>query len=106
MTCRNLKMLEAMKRRMRFILCSRNAGLLLKPYQKWNGSNEHQFCIRGRLGSDYAKDIQTRQSVSGYVVHIEDAPTMYRSATQKTTALLSCKAELNAAVLSAQDMMY
>jgi hypothetical protein len=31
MTCGNLKMLEAMKRCMRFVLCSRNTGLLLKP---------------------------------------------------------------------------
>jgi hypothetical protein len=31
MTCGNSKMLEAMKRCMRFVLCSRNAGLLLKP---------------------------------------------------------------------------
>jgi hypothetical protein len=31
---------------------------------------------------------------------------MHRSATQKTVALSSCEAELNAAVLCAQDMMY
>jgi hypothetical protein len=31
---------------------------------------------------------------------------MHRSATQKTVALSSCKAELNAAVLFAQNMMY
>ncbi len=55
---------------------------------------------------DYAKDTQTRCSVSGYVVYLEDAPTMHRSATQKMVALSSCKAELNAAVLCAQDMMY
>ncbi len=60
MTCGNLKTLEAMKRCMRFVLCSRNAGLLLKPSQKWDGSNKHQFCIRGKLDSDYAKDTQTR----------------------------------------------
>jgi hypothetical protein len=105
-TCRNSKMLEAMKRCMRFVLCSRNAGLLLKLSRKWDGSNKHQFRIRGRSDSDYAKDTQTRQSVSGYVVYLEDAPTMHRSDTQKTVALLSCKAELNAAVLCAQDMMY
>ncbi len=52
------------------------------------------------------KDTQTRQSISGYIVYFEDAPTMHRSATQKTVALSSCKAELNAAVLCAQDMMY
>jgi hypothetical protein len=52
------------------------------------------------------KDTQTRQSVSGYVIYLEDAPTMHRSATQKTVALSSWGAELNAAVLCAQDMMY
>ncbi len=31
---------------------------------------------------------------------------MHRSATQKTVALSSCKAELNAAVLCVQDMIY
>ncbi len=104
-------MLEAMKRCMRFVLfvlCSRNAGLLLKPSRNWDGSNEHQFHIRGKLDSDYAKDTQTRQSVSGYVVYLEDAPTMHRSTSQKTVALLSCKAELNAVavVLCMQDMIY
>jgi hypothetical protein len=91
---------------MRFVLCSKNAGLLLKPSQKWDGSNEHHFCIRGRLDSDNAKDTQTRQSVSGYAIYLEDAPTIHKSATQKTVALLSCGAELNAAVLCAQEMMY
>jgi hypothetical protein len=38
--------------------------------------------------------------------YLEDAPTMHRSATQKMVALSSCKAELNAAVLCVQDMMY
>jgi hypothetical protein len=88
-----------MNRCMRYVLCTREAGLLLKPSQKWNESNKHQFHIRGKSDSDYAKDTQTRRSVSGYVVHLEDAPTMHRSATQKTVALSSCKAELNAAVL-------
>jgi hypothetical protein len=54
----------------------------------------------------YAKDTQTRCSVSGYVVYLEDAPMMQRSATQKMVVLSSCKAELNAAVLCAKDMMY
>jgi hypothetical protein len=39
-------------------------------------------------------------------VYLEDAPTMHRSATQKTAALSSCEAELNAAVLCVQDMIY
>jgi hypothetical protein len=99
-------MLEAIKRCMRYVLCTGEAGLLLKPSQKCNGSNDHQFRMRGKSNSDYAKDTKTRCSVSGYVVYLEDALTMHRSATQKTLALLSCKAELNAAVLCVQDMMY
>jgi hypothetical protein len=52
------------------------------------------------------KDMQTRQSISGYMVFLEDAPVMHRSAMQKTVALLLCKAELNAAALCVQDMLY
>jgi hypothetical protein len=55
---------------------------------------------------DYAKNTQTIRSVSGHVLYLEDAPTMHRSATQKTVALSSCEAKLNAAVLCVQDMMY
>ncbi len=48
---------------------------------------------------DYAKDTHTKLSewIRG---------TMHRSATQKTVALSSCAAELNAVVLCVQDMMY
>jgi hypothetical protein len=105
MSCQNSKTSEALKRCMRYELCTREAGLLLKPSQKWNGSSKHQFCIRGNSDSDYAKDTETRHSVSGYVV-FEDAPMMHRSATQKMVVLSSCKAELNAADLCVQDMMY
>jgi hypothetical protein len=50
--------------------------------------------------------MQTRQSILGYMVFLKDAPVMHRSAMQKTVALSSCKAELNAAVLCVQDMLY
>jgi hypothetical protein len=106
MSCGNLKMLEAMKMCMKYVLCTREAGLLLKPSQKWDRSNKHQLRTRGKPNLDYAKDTQTRGIVSGYVAYLEDAPTMHRSATQKTVALSSCKAELNAAVRCVQDMMY
>jgi hypothetical protein len=40
------------------------------------------------------------------MVFLEDAPVMHRSATEKTVALSSCEAELNAAVLCVQDILY
>jgi hypothetical protein len=47
MTRGNSKTLGAMYRCMRYVLCTRDAGLLLKPSRKWDGFNKHQFCIRG-----------------------------------------------------------
>ncbi len=52
--------LQAMLRCMQYLTCTKDAGLLLKPAQKWDGTNQFQFKIRGRLDSDYAKDTQTR----------------------------------------------
>lgn len=91
---------------MKYIVCTKDAGLLLKPSRKWDGSNDFKFIIRGRSDSEYAKDTQTRLSISGYVVYVEEVPVMHRSATQKTVALSVCEAELNAAVLCVQDMLY
>jgi hypothetical protein len=107
MTCGDDTHMQAMLRCMQYLKCTKDAGLLLKPTRKWDGTNQFQFKIKGgRSDSDYAKDTQTRRSISGYMVFIKDAPVMHRSATQKTVALSSCKAELNAAVLCVQDMLY
>ncbi len=91
---------------MRYVLCTRDEDLLLKPTQKWDGSNKHEFCLKGASDLDYAKNTQTRQSESGYVVYLDGVPTMHRSTIQKIVALSSCKAKLNVAVLCVQDMMY
>ncbi len=98
--------MQAMLRCVQYMKCTKDAGLLLKLTRKWNGTNQFQFKIKGRSDSDYAKDMQTRQSISGYMVFLEDAPVMHRSAMQKTVAWSLCKAELNAAVSCVQDMLY
>jgi hypothetical protein len=98
--------MEAMQRCMRYLTGTKDAGLTLNPTRKWDGEKEFCFRIRGVSNSDYAKNMQTRHSISGYVVYLEDAPVMHRSATQKTVALLVCKAEINSAELCAQDMIY
>jgi hypothetical protein len=96
----------AMLRCMQYLTCTKDAGLLLKPIRKWDGTDKFQFKIRGRSDLDYAEDMQTRKSVSGYVVYLEESPVMHKGATQKTVALSSCEAELNAAVVCVQDMLY
>ncbi len=91
---------------MRYLTGTKDAGLMLNPTRKWDGEKKFCFRIRGVSNSNYAKDTQTRCSISGYVVYLEDAPVMHQSATQKTVALSVCKAEMNLAVLCAQDMIY
>jgi hypothetical protein len=98
--------MEAMQRCMRYLTGTKDACLMLDPTRKWDGEKEFCFLIRGVSDSDYAKNMQTRHSISGYVVYLEDVPVMHRSAKQKTVALLVCKAEMNLAVLCAQDMIY
>ena len=85
--------MDAMLWCMQYLKGTKEAGLLLKPAQKWDGNDNFCFKIRGVSDSDYAKDTQTRRSISGYVVYLEEALVMHRSATQKTVALSSCVAE-------------
>jgi hypothetical protein len=59
---------------MKYLTCTKDAGLLLKPTRKWDEGNKLKFRIRGRLDSDNAKDAHTRQSVTGYVVCSRDTP--------------------------------
>jgi len=80
--------------------------MVLNPTRKWDGNKEHEFIISGRSDSDYAKDTQTRKSISGYRVVLEDAPVMFKSSTQKSVALSVCEAEQSLGVLCAQDMSY
>jgi hypothetical protein len=69
--------MQAMLRCMQYLKCTKDAGLLLKPTRKWDGTNDFQFKIRGRSDSDYAKCTWLRRSVSGYMVFLEDAPVMH-----------------------------
>ena len=75
-------------------------------HARWDGTQEHEFIISGRSNSDYAKDQQTRRSVSGCSALLHPCPVMFRSATQKHVALSMTEAELYVAVLCAQDMLY
>ncbi len=72
--------MQAMLRCMQYLKCTKDAGLLLKPTRKWDGTNQFQLKIKGRSDSDYAKDTQTRQSILEYMVFLEDAPVMHRGA--------------------------
>ena len=97
---------DAMHRIMQYCRDTPNRGTTLRPNAVWDGSRDFLFVIGGRSDSDYAKDPETRKSVSGIRVSLNEAPCIWRSSTQKNVTISVTEAEANAAVLAAQDMLY
>ena len=97
----------AMRRVMEYCIATSERGLCLKPTGKWNGKDkDYLFKIHGMSDSDYAKDPETRRSVSGYATFLNDAPVTAKSKMQECVTLSVTEAELVAATNCAQDMLY
>lgn len=98
--------INAMYRVMRYMLDTPKRGLLLKPTGTWNGDPNYEFTILGRSDADWAKDPDTRRSVSGYKTFLEGAPVAYKCAGQRFVTNSSAESELGAATACAQDMLF
>jgi hypothetical protein len=97
---------EALRRLMKYVVATRNRGLILSPDAIWDGSSDFKFTIHGRSDSNYATNPDDRRSVSGGRVFLNGAPIMFRSGTQKFVTLSVTEAETAAGVTVAQDMLY
>jgi hypothetical protein len=97
---------KAMHRTMKYCIGTASRGLLLKPTEEWDGDPAYEFVITGRSDSDYAKDTDTRKSVSGTSTFLNGSPINTRSNTQKSVTLSVTEAELVAATQCAQDMLF
>jgi hypothetical protein len=98
--------MKALIRVMHYCHDTPEQGLLLKPKRKWNGDPSFEFIITGYSDSDYAKDTDTRRSVSDTAVMLEGSPVSMQSNTQKSVTLSVTEAEQAAAVSCAQDMLF
>ncbi|MGH7955289.1 MAG: reverse transcriptase domain-containing protein [Gloeomargaritales cyanobacterium] len=98
--------MKAMKRVMSYCVDTRQRGILLQPDVKWDGNPEFEFVIKGKSDSDYAKDPETRKSVSGNSTFLCGAPIMQRSQMQRIVAISVTESELFAGTTNAQDMLY
>ena len=88
-----------------FIWQTPDRGWTLRPTRRWNGKDRSfQFKIRGRPDSNYANCTDTRKSVTGFIVYLEDAPVAIRSVMQKIIALSVTEAELIALVQCLQEI--
>jgi hypothetical protein len=98
--------MKSMKRVMEYWVDTEDRGLVLKPDVKWNGDPEFKLVIRGISDSDFAKDPETSESVSGNSTFLCGAPVIQRRTMQIIVALSVTEAKLFAATNNAQDMLY
>ena len=97
---------KAMHRVMEYCVTTPERGLTLQPDTEWDGDPEFKLTISGISDSDYAKDPETRKSVSGNSTFLNGSPVIQRSAMQKIVAISVTEAELFSATSNAQDMLY
>jgi hypothetical protein len=97
-----------MKKVMSFCVNTKENGILIDPHGEWNGKtdNNQQFEISGISDSDYAKDIVTRKSVSGYIVFLNKSLISARSKMQECVTLSVAEVELMALIACVQEMIH
>lgn len=62
--------------------------------------------LRAYADSDWANDMETRRSISGFVITLGSAPISWKSQKQSTVALSSCEAEYVALALATKEIIY
>jgi hypothetical protein len=98
---------KAMIRTMRYCTSTKDKGLVLKPNAKWDGKDKsHLFEVTGISDSDFAKDPESRKSISGWSVFLHGAPCIRKSKMQRFVTMSVTEAECVAAASCVQDMMY
>ena len=102
----NLLRYKAMHRVMEYVMRTPKRGLTLAPNGVWDGSKDFEFIVKGYADSTYASDPDTRLSVGGRSVFLNDAPVSVKSSQQTTMTLSSAESELMSGTSCAQDMLY
>jgi hypothetical protein len=98
--------IAAMHRVMKYCEGTAERGLFLNPTARWDGSPNFLFEIEGMSDSDWAKDPDTRRSVSGWSTFLHGAPISMKRKMMSIVALSVTEAELFAATCCAQDMLF
>ena len=66
----------AMHKTMSYLVRTHNRGATLRPVGEWDGKKGYKFKVGGRSDSDYATDPESRRSILGSRVSVNDAPVM------------------------------
>ena len=103
----NYDHMKAMLRVMKYCVDTNNLGWYLQPERNWDGCNkDFEFKLMGKADSNFATYSETRQSITGYFVMLEQAVVTAKSGMQKIVALSVTEAEVIALVMCVQEMLY
>ena len=100
--------MKMMLRVMKYCVETKNRGLFFKIARTLQNMNirDCEIVIVGNSDSDYAKNPDDRKSVISSTVLVENCAVVNRCRSMKVTALSVTEAETDAAVNTAQDMMF
>jgi hypothetical protein len=98
--------MKAIHRVMAYCVNTSKRGIKIAPNERWDGSPDFEVTVSGRADSDYAKDLETRRCVSGIITFLCGAVITLRSKMMPMVALSVTEAELFAAVMTVQDILF
>ena len=90
---------------MEYVMRTSERGLALAPKGIWDGSKDFEFEAKGYSDSTHASDPDTRLSIRGRSMFLNDVPVSIKSSQQTTMTLLSAESELMSGTSCAQDML-
>lgn len=90
----------AVKRIIRYLKRTINYGIV------YGSVNENAFTLSGYTDADFARDIESRRSTTGYAFLIGGSIVTWRSQRQKTVALSTTEAEYMAACEGAKEAVW
>ncbi|XP_048491166.1 uncharacterized mitochondrial protein AtMg00810-like [Beta vulgaris subsp. vulgaris] len=90
--------LEAVRRILRYVKGTIDYGILYR--------NDKEFEVVGYCDADYAGDLDTRRSTTGYVFNLGSAAVSWCSKRQPTVSLSSTEAEYRAAAMATQECVW
>ena len=96
---------EQVDRTVNHILSTPESGFTIAPKERWDGTRDFLFEIMGEADSEYAKD-PSRRSVNCGCACLQGCLVKMFSEMMPIVALSTTEAELFAAALTAQDMMF
>jgi len=91
---------KAAKRILRYLKGTLDHGIC------FNGNTDTKVVLSGFVDADWAGDVTTRKSQSGYVFQLRGGPISWVSKKQSTVALSSTEAKYVAAALAAQEVVW